>query len=263
MKCFFNPPTVKRKVPVHTETVKAFEYPMTWLNMALKITGNFEGSGFNQVSGNFDKQGISCGILQWCLGQGSLQRKILLPFIQLYGADALNAHFPISISNLVYMSNKKGVKFAKKKMLNRKNLKSEWKFSWKAFMTLPEVIDIQKAAADSVASKAMKYCVQHEMKTLKSFCFFFDIVTQNGSLKGIPKPTQHDVTSLSESGINRSQWILLLHDKESTILWRWAKKRAVHNKWRNDVLMRKGTIAFGHGTVHGKYFDFREEFKND
>ncbi len=42
--------------------------------LALNITGSFEGGqGFQNLTGNFDGQGISMGLLQWNLGQGSLQ----------------------------------------------------------------------------------------------------------------------------------------------------------------------------------------------
>ena len=50
------------------------------LTMCLQVSGTFENGGgatYDAVTGNFDGQGISVGILQWCAGQGSLQT---LPF---------------------------------------------------------------------------------------------------------------------------------------------------------------------------------------
>ena len=42
--------------------------------LALNVTGSFEGNrGFENLTGNFDGQGISMGLLQQNLGQGSLQ----------------------------------------------------------------------------------------------------------------------------------------------------------------------------------------------
>lgn len=42
--------------------------------LSLNITGTFEGvAGWQNLTGNFDGQGISMGLLQWNLGQGSLQ----------------------------------------------------------------------------------------------------------------------------------------------------------------------------------------------
>jgi len=47
---------------------------MTGITTAIGITGNFENPGdpFQGVTGNFDGQGISLGVLQWNIGQGSL-----------------------------------------------------------------------------------------------------------------------------------------------------------------------------------------------
>jgi len=49
-----------------------------WIKTALEITGDFETDGdpWKQVTSNDDGQGISCGILQWCIGQESLQPKV-------------------------------------------------------------------------------------------------------------------------------------------------------------------------------------------
>lgn len=46
--------------------------------LALNITGSFEGSrGFENLTGNFDGQGVSMGLLQQNLGQGSLQPMLI------------------------------------------------------------------------------------------------------------------------------------------------------------------------------------------
>lgn len=44
--------------------------------ISLKIAAliySFEGSSYTKLSGNFDGQGISYGLLQWNFGQGTLQ----------------------------------------------------------------------------------------------------------------------------------------------------------------------------------------------
>jgi hypothetical protein len=45
------------------------------LELCLKISGSFENGApdYHGVTGNFDGQGISVGVLQWNAGQGSLQ----------------------------------------------------------------------------------------------------------------------------------------------------------------------------------------------
>lgn len=40
--------------------------------IAIKVTGAYEGKGFSELSGNFDKMGMSWGVFQWNFGQGTL-----------------------------------------------------------------------------------------------------------------------------------------------------------------------------------------------
>ena len=60
----------------------------TWIECALRITGHFEDSSdpLAAVSGDFDNQGISLGVLQWNIGSGSLQ-----PIIKSVGRDTVLA----------------------------------------------------------------------------------------------------------------------------------------------------------------------------
>src|SRR5262245_15753274 len=61
------------------------------LAVLVKVTGTFENSGdpYEGVSGDFDGQGISCGVLQWNIGQGSLQ-----PLVRAAGKPAVAASMP-------------------------------------------------------------------------------------------------------------------------------------------------------------------------
>ena len=46
------------------------------LDTCLNVTGHFEGGTpkYSAVTGNFDGMGLSAGIIQWNLGQGTLQQ---------------------------------------------------------------------------------------------------------------------------------------------------------------------------------------------
>lgn len=53
--------------------------------LALNISGSFEGSdGWRNITNNFDGEGLSLGLLNQCLGEGSLQ-PLLLEMIQAHG----------------------------------------------------------------------------------------------------------------------------------------------------------------------------------
>jgi hypothetical protein len=55
--------------------------------LALNISGSFEGrEGWKNISGNFDGQGLSLGLMQQNLGQGTLQPLI----IEMYNSDAVD-----------------------------------------------------------------------------------------------------------------------------------------------------------------------------
>lgn len=239
------------------------DYPEHYLKTALSITGAFEGSTYEQVTGNFDGQGLSIGILQWNYGQGSLQEKILKPIIAEFGAERLDALFPTKISPTAYMAPKQAVKYAKKNMLIKTKVKDQWAHSWRVLLSSPEVKQIQLRAAHSVASRAWFYCNQYQARSIKAFCWFFDVVTQNGSLKNVTMPL--DVSSYyddlsADAGENKEYWDKYLINEEAKIFFVWICRRVTRNKWAKDVIARKGTIAHGHGKVHGKYYKLDDLF---
>jgi hypothetical protein len=245
------------------------EYPAEWLDLALKITGKFEGKGFGQVTGNGDGQGMSCGILQWCYGQGSLQDRILKPYIELYGANALNGYFPINVAQTAYLGPDNAIRWAKEYMLDRSgNVKPNFKLSWQNFLLSPQCIAIQKVAADHVARKALKYCIDWNFRSKKAFCFMFDLITQNGSMKFDPKVFSEEsfLRALDEAPArNRDLWATLPVDSEMMQLMCIAHKRAglSNPKYADLTYNRRGSIAMELGYVYGSLFDFREDFKND
>ncbi|TRW99051.1 hypothetical protein [Candidatus Methylobacter oryzae] len=68
------------------------ELNSNWLRTSLEITGGFEpdGNPWAGVSGDFDAEGISCGILQWNIGQESLQ-----PLVKAVGKDEVIRLVPV------------------------------------------------------------------------------------------------------------------------------------------------------------------------
>jgi hypothetical protein len=236
--------------------------PPMFFDKALITTGSFEGAGtFKNVSGNFDGQGISAGILQWCLGQNSLQTKILRPYILRFGSiDNLDI-FPVDcMDHLSKQKAKEAIGTAKRYMLSGTRLKRDWEEAWKEFMGSAEAIQIQKEAASALGSMAWQMCQSHGLLDIKSYCWFFDILTQNGSLKNVHKPEDtlgFDAILKQYGGKNFNVWKNLQADELSKTLFIWSVLRAkkANSRWMADVISRKGTIAMGRGTVHGKFYD--------
>lgn len=232
-----------------------------YLDHAMEITGQFEGRGFDQVTGNFDNMGLSVGFLQWNYGMGSLQSKILKPYISKYGASKMDAFFPVPVSPTANYSPTQAVTFCKNNMLSGTSVKSNWKSAWEKFLASSETVSLQKDACVGVAEQAANYCTQWGMETERTFCFMFDVVTQNGSLKTVKKPTVTDALvkrAINYSKKNATLWGKQNLDSEQKVLLIAAMLRAelANSQWRQDVMDRKGTIACGVGTVHGSMRTF-------
>lgn len=263
---------VKAETPVVDQTPFPLptlsEIPENYLNRALEITGSFEGVGFGQVTGDHDDQGMSCGVLQWCYGQGSLQAKLLKPYILKHGQNKLNSYFNINVAQTAYMNAKEACSFARKHMLIGKNVKPEFKQAWINLLLSPEMKELQVLGCGDVAKRAWNLCKEWDLKSMKAFCFFFDVLTQNGSIK-VEKPvsTEFDrkraMADAPASCIKTWKEQLAKADLEGQILFIAAHKRSLlaRKEYFNDVFSRKGTIALGKGYVHGSFRDFTEIFE--
>jgi hypothetical protein len=236
-----------------------------YLDDAIKITGQFEGQGYGQVTGDFDKMGMSVGILQWNFGQGSLQRILLQTYRKRYGKIAKLGIFPdgMLVDALAEMTPERGLSFVRKRMLNGTKVRPEWKSAWQEFLTTPQVMNLQREGCIAIATKAQVTMLAWGMNSRRAFCFFFDVVVQNGSMKSVKKtsPTVLEIHAIFEKADkkNRSAWVepLRTATSEQLILVKAAYDRAKLSNptYFQDVYSRKGTIALGRGFVHGRHWD--------
>lgn len=241
-----------------------------FLKTALELTGSFEGCGFTEVTPNFDGQGISCGVLQWCLGQGSLQRKILQPYIVRHGSiDALDI-FPEQIDILASETPKNAIRFSmqmQREVNGNWYMKSDWLSGWKMFLNLPEVIDLQVEAANEIGLRVESIYKSFKFTTVNAYCVIFDCLVQNGSLPGITNEKLgafkfqllKDLVSTStnsDTKKNKKIWDNLTVDGELLKLAGIAYYISLRSKkeYQFDVLNRKATLALGVGYVHGDLF---------
>lgn len=243
---------------------------------ALKTSSLFEGS---HIAGNFDGQGISFGLLNWCIGQGSFQKNILGPAVERLGHVKVNSLFPKPITPIMTMTIKDAIKYSLQ-MQNAKGLvkksytiKSDWRLGFDKLHELTKDIE-QVNASEAIARKALKYCIEYNLTSVRSFCFFFDVVVQNGSMKGVHLSANEVgylggvnnlINDVDTSKDNSKLWsdVLDLKDAlkdqysitalaEMSVMAKLIIKRATKNKWRSDVINRKGAVIMGIGWVHGK-----------
>lgn len=240
------------------------------LSKAISITGPFEGRGFDQVTGNFDGVGLSLGFLQWNLGTGSLQNVLLRPFIEHYGSIDELGIFPGPIDFVAKMNGKDAVHWATTTCLygkDFKTVKGPWARAFQKWLVLPEMILIQRAGIKGIGNKAEELARTDLLSaSLRAFCFAFDVITQNGSMKGV-KLQRPDVDQAlkhvdNDGGTSRDVWRkAILSDSrndEQIALFNTAVARAklARPEYVQDVIYRKGGIALGTVFFRKQLFKF-------
>lgn len=238
------------------------QLPCTY-DIAVKIVGEFEGTGYGSVSGNFDGMGISAGILQWNLGSGTLQDNILSY------CDVTQHNFPVCIKPLQTLKKSDAVAWAKDVMHDsRGKLKQEWAIAWKMFMTSPVVVNLQKRAIDKYWHRAREICGQlgFPQEYPRAMVFAFDIAVQNWSYDiGRPALNYEQAGNIIQlyGSKNFALWNAETVNQDQQIMLIAAHLRALKCKpeWRHAVFVRKATIAIGIGYVNGVTMDFRKLFK--
>lgn len=259
--------------------------PADWADAAVTITTGFEASGnpYLAVTGDFDGMGISCGALQWNIGQGSLQ-----PMVISVGEATALAAMPTLGREMWTAAHAKipeGLRIVRTWQTGTK-LGSVAKRELIALMGTPEMRAAQDKKIAKVASEAYadakawvsKSTVTGGEVTKRQFCWFFDLRTQNGGLKGL---TPEDVADfIGEMTANKADDVICeflatrpdtsghtRDGKKNAKLWldvatieqmellcmSYLRSEMAVPKWQVVVLNRKGTIAMGQGWVNSKH----------
>lgn len=254
--------------------------PRDWISAALELTGHFEDSAspWSAVTGNFDGMGVSLGVLQWNLGQGSLQ-----PLVRKSGKPSVDATMP-TIGAGFWAAIMPGTDWRSiishwhaGKVLKPGPLKELRAFTGSAPF-IAQQIDASGKVADTAYNLAKGWADRDPMFGEVSrplFCWFFDVVTQNGGLKGLT------ITELNRFRASTSDPVALVCDwlasqpaavagfrdaRKNAQLWQGSGDpreaallllsylRCLKSApaWQVDVLNRKGTIARRTGWVHGE-----------
>jgi peptidoglycan hydrolase-like protein with peptidoglycan-binding domain len=230
----------------------------------LALTGSFEtGSGppdcFAGVSGNFDGQGISFGVMQWNLGQGSLQ-PILNQLISANPLVITQVFGPYEAELRAVLLDTRDEQIAWAQSVTRPNgsLAEPWNGLFKALGRRPECQAAQTAQASQAFTRALGLCRAFGVKTERAVALMFDIITQNGSISNA-------VTERIRRGVAELPQTLSSIDLEVATLQIIANRRAEASnpQWIEDVRRRKLAIANGSGTVHGNHYDLAAQYGID
>jgi peptidoglycan hydrolase-like protein with peptidoglycan-binding domain len=228
----------------------------------LALTGAFEtGTGvpdcFCGLSGDFDGQGISFGVLQWNFGQKSLQ-PLLEEMVAQHAAVATSIfgeHLD-ALQRALEADDEELMTFARSVQHPVKHTIYEpWRGFAKALGRTPEFQQIQVKHASGMFQRALAMCRDYDLWSERAVALMFDIVTQNGSIKPVTK-------AQIRADINMLPSALAKQEREVRILESVANRRAeaANARWIDDVRRRKLCIARGEGVVHGIPYHLEEQF---
>jgi len=154
----------------------------------LALTGSFETGAaipdcFAGLSGDFDGQGISFGVLQWNFGQGSLQ-----PLLKRVCADhneLVRSIFHDRFDRLLAVLNAtKSEQMAFARSIqdpNRKRVVEPWRGMFKSLGRTEEFQRIEASAANALYKAAGQLCADYGLWSELGVALMFDIKTQNAA----------------------------------------------------------------------------------
>jgi hypothetical protein len=228
----------------------------------LALTGSFETSKgfpdcFSGLSGDFDGQGISFGVLQWNFGQKSLQR--LLREMRDQHPDTMKLVFQSQYDtflNALDLSQNEIMQFAREIQHPVKHfVYKPWREMLVALGRTPEFQDIETKYAHDTFEKTIRLCREYELGSERAAALMFDIKVQNGSIAGETKRLiSADFETIAKS---------LPQDELEVMKMRIVANRragAARPEWTADVRARKLCCANGGGVVHGIEYDLDNQF---
>ena len=228
----------------------------------LALTGSFETDKgvpecFAGLSGDFDGQGISFGVLQWNFGQESLQ-----PLLnEMIGAhsEAMAGIFQANYTVLrqALMADKRELMTFVRSIQHpvQHYVYEPWRGMFKSLGRTEEFQDIQRKYSAQLFQSALKLCAEYGLWSERAVALMFDIKVQNGSIsdlvkaqilkeiEGLPKDMPDADSELQKMRIVANR-----------------RAEAANPRWVEDVRARKLCCANGGGIVHGIDFDLEEQF---
>lgn len=247
---------------------------------AVRITSTFETGrpgGFGGLSGNFDKQGLSFGLMNWTIGTGSLI-PLLKKFItehteryrQIFGSDA--ARFQAMVFATRFDPKEKAnvidtaaqLEFVRGKMNDaaQKNIIEPWKTYFNGLENDPSFRAIEVATARGSLVRARGWFDRFGWKTERGFVFMFDLVSSHGGawldapkFKGYRQKLLAERTAAKKTELGRDP-----NELETMAIIANLIADLSLEEWRAQVRIRKMWFVNGAGTVHGSYYDLAKHF---
>lgn len=228
----------------------------------LALTGSFETCRsipdcFSGLSGDFDGQGISFGVLQWNFGQKSLQP--LLCEMDDRHPDIMKSVFRDQYDTLIKTLNlSQGdiMQFARTIQHPVKHFIYEpWRGMFASLGSTPEFQDIETKYAQETFAKGVQLCHEYGLWSERGAALMFDIMVQNGGIAGETKSLILADFEMIANSFSKDEL-------EATKMRIIANRRAdaAKPKWIEDVRARKLCCANGGGIVHGFEYNLEDQY---
>jgi hypothetical protein len=258
--------------------------PTDWIRSALEITGHFEDSAdpWGGVVGDFDNMGVSLGVLQWNFGMGSLQ-----PMVLRVGKAAVDASMPTigeqfwAACNAAQNMWRPIVATWQTNGALHAVPEKELKAYARSAAFIAEQVSVSNRTAGIALTQAQDWAdadPHFDSVTKALFCWFFDLTTQNGGLKGVTiadveayrassadprdllcswlEQRPNTISGGADARVNGKTWRAPVSPQRETLLYlSYLRSLKSVAKWQVDTLNRKGTIAMWKGKVHGDAHD--------
>jgi hypothetical protein len=228
----------------------------------LALTGTFETSAmapecYAGLAGDFDGQGISFGVLQWNLGQGTLQP--LLTEMLSSHPEVMQRLFQENLDVLKKMlASPRADQLAWARSIQdpvRHRVSAPWNGLLKALGHTPEFQAIQVEHAAGMHTAASQLCRHFGVTSERALALMFDIRVQNGSIGAATEALiRADFAEIPASADPPVAEVARLQSIAN------RRAEASSRAFVEDVRVRKLTIANGSGTVHGVAFDLEHQF---
>lgn len=226
----------------------------------LALTGSFETSFpppecFAGLTGDFDQQGISFGVLQWNFGQGSLPP--LLSEMNTKHADIVEEIFHENtreFRRMLTLDRAGQLAWARALNNSRGVVIEPWNGLFKTLGRREEFQDIEVEFAQGNFNAALQLCARFGLTSERAAALMFDIKTQNGGISTtVSNQILQDFAALGSGNSDT------LEVKRMRIV---ANRRAeaARPRFIEDVRKRKLTIANGEGEVHGRRYNLEADY---
>jgi hypothetical protein len=218
------------------------------LEKAILLTASFEGSGYVNVTGNFDGAGLSIGIFQWNIGQGTLQPMLKQFFDN--NPDLAKQIFDSNYQSVVNMlsASKSAQMDWARSINNGKKLQTDWYNQFVALCKTSQFQQIQRGAMKEYTDQAYNIANTYGLKSERGLALALDIAVQNWDVSATSRA---NIKNSIKNGATEQQVLQLLAQ---------AAVDKANSAYKADVWSRKFTIVNGTGTVHGTNYNLEKDY---